>query len=345
MKCKYLFEIEGIKESDFVAKSAIILYSGRCIEIIPKIYDELMMRYPDIRCIGTEGFAISHIEHKNYKIRYHDYIIILYADEFETISLWSSVNIDNISVADRDKSYIVFSSLSPDKSESAVNSLNLQKLFGMVSSRTIFYQGQLLNNTFLIASFANNSLNGLSINEFDTIKLDAKITKATQNIIKEIEYTPAVEFMVDTIGDFEDESIAEFRVPLILSKKSSENIHKLTSILSIDREKNFIYTYRQVKSGMRLDIGVLTNREELLKRKNILKSIIQDRDLTHLLFVCIGIDKFWKNLSDIRLIEIADILQRDLVAIFGNGEIGKPDIDIESMLLNQTYTLASISEE
>jgi len=344
MKYRYIFDIRDIDKLDFVPQSAIIFYTKNSLDLIPTLYKRLIGEYPNIRCIGSETFKIAYIEFKIYKIRYYQYAIILYEDAFEKISILRESEIDNISLYNYniDTSYMALSAMSPDKTESTISNLNLDSIYGMRSTNTIFYQGELITNSFLIAKFEHNSLNGLSINEFDTIKLDIKITKATKNIIEEIEYTPAVEFMKNIIGEFDKQSIDEFRIPLILSDNRVENIYKLTSILSIDEKNNLIYTYRQVKDGMKIDIGVLSDRRELLIRKGELKSLIQKEDASYILFVCIGIDRFWKNLTNIRLLEISDILKRDLISIFGNGEIGKPNINIKSALLNQTYTLTSI---
>ena len=344
MKYKYIFDIKDIEKLDFSPQVAIIFYTKDSFALVKKVYDRLAIEYPNIKCIGSETFDISYIKYKIYQIRYYKYIVILYEDSFENISICRESEIDNILLHNyhKEKSYIALSAISPDKTESTISNLNLNHIYGMRSTDTIFYQGEFIKDSFLIANFIDNRIEGLSINEFDTIKLDIKITKATKNIIEEIEYTPAVEFMKTIIGEFDKQSIDEFRIPLILSDNRVENIYKLTSILSIDEEKNLIYTYREVKNGMKIDIGVLSDRKELLTRKRKFKSLIQKEEASYILFVCIGIEKFWKNLTDIRLLEISDILKRDLISIFGNGEIGKPNINMKSTLLNQTYTLTSI---
>jgi len=345
MRYQYIFEVGDIGKLDFIPKVAFIFYKNKKRDIVLNLYHILKRTYQSIVCIGIDTFGVSFVKSKTYTVKNCDFVIVLYEDELEYITLWDDSNLDKISVKDRDKKYISFSSLTPDKSELAINNLNLKDMYGMVASESIFYQGNFLKDIILIINFKNYSINGLSTHDFETVKMNSKITKAKKNIIEEIEYIPAVKFMEDAVGVFNKSIIEEFRIPLILSdNKNKYNKYKLTSILSVDRKKNLIYTYRQVKEGMRMNIGVLTDKKESLKRKKRLKSISQNVNEQYILFACLGIEKFWKNLTDIRLIEISDILQHDLLCVFGNGEIGKPTKETNSMLLNQTYTLISIFE-
>ena len=356
---------------DFVPTIIIGFYQAGEEKLFSQQYTQLKKRFPDADIIGSS--SESNIENKiphismDKKNKYTYMCLNMDKQSYKLEILNECVgqsfedcnNQQALSNEQNRYGIIVFATRYSKCLEQMVSTLQQdireKNLFGAIAGSdipgtnkgTVFYNGKYISSGALIW-FINQRdylLSGISVHDFNPIGFELEITKADDYNIVELEGHNALDVVEDMIGTLDKDTISSFEHPFFVATKQGMSYEKLPlcSIRSVNRKNKNIKLFRKVSAGNYLKIAIPLNRKEQEEKIDKLSRFFHERGVAFL-FLGVAYKGHWNELEHIYLMRFAKNINMPFIGFHSLGEIGPLSEDTNSILLNQTLTLAVLSK-
>ena len=212
---------------------------------------------------------------------------------------------------------------------------------------TVFYNGKFFDQEVLLwfIDSAYYRLDGLSIHQFQPVGFEFIVTKSIKDTIYELDHRPALKVLEEVVGSITPQNIQSFDFPFFLKRNDMISFDKspLSSIKSIDRKSNSITLYRYVDEHDKLKLAIpLSSQEQEDKLKQFHEFHTQENSIAFL-FNCVGIKAYLGMMEFVYLMDLKHHLNMPFVGFHSFGEIGPIEVNSQSVLHNQTISLAILT--
>ena len=235
---------------------------------------------------------------------------------------------------------------------------NVAKIGGLASDSGSFTQSNIMANApaeeRVIAAVGfygdNLSLQSGYSNGWSPFGAKHIVTKSKNNVVMQIDDTPALDFYRKYLGSFADE-LPEIglRFPLsIETTQGSKQVFTVRTLLGIDEKKKLLIFAGDVPQNSKIQLMLSTNDKLIDEISELSQSIKPARtDSIAISISCIGRKLILNDFSNLEVRKVQQILgnKTTLIGFYSNGEIVSDSNDIlHCSLHNQTMTVGVITE-
>jgi len=237
---------------------------------------------------------------------------------------------------------------------------NIQPLFGAIASvsdasesesGTLFWNGDYYEDHILLWLIDPKYylLEGKSVHHFQPVGFDMEVTKAKERVLYEIGNRPALEVLEEVVGRINKGTLSSFDHPFFLKEKENNKISfndsPLCSIRAVNKKRGSVSLYRSVHEYAKLKIGVSLGREEQEQQLETFSIFKKRKNAVAFIFNCVGIKANLGLMEFVYLMDLKKKLHLPFIGFHSFGEIGSVNTGGESVLHNQTMSIAILSEK
>jgi len=324
-----------------------------------KHYEILKKMYPDLDIIGcsSESNIYDQIPYIESDSRC---LFLCLQLEYDAYKIAVINHNDNVKLP-MDKSYnaIMFSSQYFDGIEQWIDDiqkgLDGDNLFGAIAgvsnpieeTATVFYNGTFFEEDVLLWLIDTSyyRLDGLSMHQFQPVGFEFIVTKCINDTIYELDHRPALKVLEEVVGSITPQNIQSFDFPFFLKRNDMYSFDEspLSSIKAIDKVSGSITLYRYIKEHDKLKLAIpLSSKEQENKLKQFHQFHTQDNSIAFL-FNCVGIKAYLGMMEFVYLMDLKYNLKMPFIGFHSFGEIGPIEVNNQSILHNQTISLAILT--
>ena len=231
-------------------------------------------------------------------------------------------------------------------------------LFGAIASAddtsqsgTLYYEGKFYDKG-MVACLLDASvydLKGVALHDFEPAGIELFVTKVQDNEILQIEDEPALDVIERIIGTITPNRLLMFDTPFFIKKAMLEKgtSFSLTSLHSINREKNSLLLRQNVTLGSKLKVAIPISKRSMKRRLwKIQKKaqVSQKEGALMLFFASTSLPEHWHEMEVLYMMNIINKLRLPFVGLHTLGEIAPLASQDTSALKDQTLTVISLSE-
>ena len=231
--------------------------------------------------------------------------------------------------------------------------LDIDNLFGALAGVSggengpkVFYNGEFYSDRMLILSLDKNiyRITGLSIHQFEPVGFELDITRFEKNVVYELDNRPALDVLNEIVGTITSKKIQSFSFPFFLKRANVQSFEEspLASIRDFDTADKTVTLYRNVKEQDKLKLSIPISSKEQIQRLKRFHNI-SNGDSVAFVFNCVGIKQYLGMMEYVYLMDLKRQLNLPFIGFHSFGEIGSLDLNGETVLHNQTISLAVLS--
>ncbi len=233
------------------------------------------------------------------------------------------------------------------------SAFDIDNLFGALAGVSepentpqVFCNGRFYDNSMILLMFDKTvyEISGLSVHQFEPVGFEMNITRAQGARVYELDNRSALDVLDEAIGTITHKKIQSFSFPFFLKKSGIHSFDKspLASIKDFDREQKTITLYRYVKEQDKLKLSIPLSSQEQIQRLKRFHGINKGNTIAFI-FNCVGIKFYLGMMEYVYLMDLKRQLDVPFIGFHSFGEIGSVDINGETILHNQTISLAALS--